>query len=106
MSNDVKYIKKIKLSDGSEYLIKDSDALHTAGGTLTGDLTVDAKITANNLYILQVTYIQEKPTNVLVMDENTNEVKKRDVDNLLADIGGISYSMDDTTGTLSFKIGK
>ena len=50
MANEIKYITKVQLSDGSVYVLKDSNALKTSGGTITGDLEVDGKIEANNLY--------------------------------------------------------
>ena len=53
MADTNKYIAKIKLSDNSVYYIKDLNALHLSGGTLTGDLEVDAKLKAHDLYILE-----------------------------------------------------
>ena len=44
--------------------------------------------------------------NVLVLDEETGQVKKRSTNNLLKDIGGVSYSIDEASGTLSLKLGK
>ena len=44
--------------------------------------------------------------NVLVQDATTGQIKKRSTDKLLEDIGGISYSIDNTSGTLSFKLGR
>ena len=71
MADTNKYIAKIKLSDNSVYYIKDLNALHLSGGTLTGDLEVDAKLKAHDLYILETEYLTETqtPTNVLVLDE-------------------------------------
>lgn len=108
MADTNKYIAKIKLSDNSVYYIKDLNALHLSGGTLTGDLEVDAKLKAHDLYILETEYLTETqtPTNVLVLDEETGQVKKRSTDNLLKDIGGTSYSIDEASGTLSLKLGK
>lgn len=106
MADTIKYIKKIQLSDNSVYYIRDSEAIHTDGGSITGNLTVDGYIKTNDLYILSIEYIATTPSNVLVLDEVTGEVKKRDIDNLLEDIGGISYSIDDATGTLSLKYGR
>ncbi len=107
MSNEVKYISKVTLSDGSTYMVKDSNALHTSGGTITGDLNVDAKIRTNKLFILSIETMIDTPTNVLVEDESTNEIKKRSTDKLLKDIGG--YSCDESVladGILKLKIGK
>ena len=46
---EIKYIKKIQLSDGSVHWIKDSNALPLSGGQLTGDLKVDTLIKTNKL---------------------------------------------------------
>ena len=43
--------------------------------------------------------------NVLTQASN-GDIKKRDTDYLLKDIGGCSYSMDDSSGILSLKLGK
>ena len=76
MADTNKYIAKIKLSDNSVYYIKDLNALHLSGGTLTGDLEVDAKLKAHDLYILETEYLTETqtPTNVLVLDDPTNHL--------------------------------
>lgn len=114
---DKKYIKKIKLSDGSLYYICDSEAaretalndyLPLTGGTITGSLTIEQICKTNNLYILQTTNLpyEEKPTNVLIKDETTGEIKTRDINYLLEDIGGISYEMDEENSILSLKYGK
>lgn len=106
MPETPKYVAKVKLSDGTVYTIKDANALQQSGGTLTGDLTVDTKITTDKLYIIETQYIQVPVTNVLTEDETTHEIKKRSVDDLLADIGGASYSIDQQAGILTLKIGK
>ena len=111
---ETKYIKKIKLDNGDVYYLYDTGAprasdlnnyLPLTGGTITGNLSVDQKITAGTLKVVSIEFITETPTNVLVQDANGN-IKKRSTDDLLNDIGGISYSMDDSTGTLSLKFGK
>lgn len=114
---DKKYIKKIKLSDGSLYYVCDSEAaratalndyLPLTGGTITGSLTIQQICRTNNLYILQTTNLpyEEKPTNVLIKDETTGEIKTRDINYLLEDIGGISYEMDEENSILSLKYGR
>jgi hypothetical protein len=45
-------------------------------------------------------------TNVLVEDEDTQQIKKRSTNQLLEDIGGISYNINDSTGVLSLKEGR
>lgn len=105
MENDNKqYIKKIQLSDGSVFWVKDAEAINTSGGTITGDLTVDGKLTAGELAILSIETMEYTPTNVLV--EDGGEIKKRSTDNLLQDIGGYSASFDNGSGILELKLGK
>lgn len=109
-----KYIKKIKLSDGSVYYVYDVNAprktdldnyLPKAGGTITGNLDVDEKIRANKLQIDSVEY-QSATTDNVIIQAADGTIKKRSSDKLLGDIGGCSFSMDASTGVLSFKIGK
>ena len=104
-------IKKIKLSDGSVYSIFDEGALRVdpeSNKLLTGNQVVDNVIIAGNLSILEIDDVPLDATidNVLVQDATTGQIKKRSTDKLLEDIGGISYSIDNTSGTLSFKLGK
>ena len=86
MPETIKYVAKVKLSNGNVYTIKDPNALKTSGGTLTGDLEVDTLIKTQHLYIMETQYIESPVTNVLTVDETTGEIKKRDADNLLEDI--------------------
>ena len=104
--DEIRYIKKIQLSDGSVHWIKDSNALPLSGGTLTGDLKVDTLIKTNKLFILnmEVMVDPDSPTNVLVEDEG--EIKKRSTDLLLKDIGGYSANFDSNNGILELKLGK
>lgn len=107
MDDEVKYISRVTLSDGKTYIVKDSNALKKSGGTITGDLIVDNIIKTKKLFILSVETMIDTPTNVLVEDEQTNEIKKRSTDLLLEDIGG--YSCDETAltdGILKLKLGK
>lgn len=104
-------IKKIKLSDGSVYSIFDEGALRLdpeSNKLLTGNKVVDNVIIEGNLSILEIDDVPLDAAidNVLVQDATTGQVKKRSTDKLLEDIGGISYSIDNTSGTLSFKLGK
>ena len=101
-------IKKIKLSDGSVYSIFDEGALRLdpeSNKLLTGNQVVDNVIIEGNLSILEIDDVPLDAAidNVLVQDATTGQVKKRSTDKLLEDIGGISYSIDNTSGTLSFK---
>lgn len=104
-------IKKIKLSDGSVYSIFDEGALRLdpeSNKLLTGNQVVDNVIIEGSLSILEVDDVPLDAAidNVLVQDATTGQIKKRSTDKLLEDIGGISYSIDNTSGTLSFKLGK
>lgn len=104
-------IKKIKLSDGSVYSIFDEGALRLdpeSNKLLTGNQIVDNVIIEGNLSILEIDDVPLDAAidNVLVQDATTGQIKKRSTDKLLEDIGGISYSIDNTSGTLSFKLGK
>ena len=104
-------IKKIKLSDGSVYSIFDEGALRVdpeSNKLLTGNQVVDNVIIEGNLSILEIDDVPLDAAidNVLVQDATTGQIKKRSTDKLLEDIGGISYSIDNTSGTLSFKLGR
>ena len=104
-------IKKIKLSDGSVYSIFDEGALRLdpeSNKLLTGNQIVDNVIIEGNLSILEIDDVPLDAAidNVLVQDATTGQIKKRSTNKLLEDIGGISYSIDNTSGTLSFKLGK
>ena len=103
-------IKKIKLSNGSVYSIFDEGSLHLNDNNvlITGNSIVDEAILDGHLYITEIDDIpvNQSIDNVLVQDSTTGEIKKRTTDKLLEDIGGISYSMDDTEGILSLKFGK
>lgn len=109
-----KYIKKIKLSDGSTYFIYDADAprkadldnyLPLSGGTITGNLKVDEMIQAGSLKVDSIEYQSTSTDNVLIQSAD-GTIMRRSADNLLADIGGFSCSVDSSSGTLAFKLGK
>ena len=112
---DKKYIKKIVLDDQSTYYIYDAEAprvtdlnnyVPIAGGEITGNLEVDQLIRAGSLNVQSIEYSEQgAPDNVLVQAAN-GDIVKRDINNLLADIGGISYHMDTTNNRLQFKIGR
>lgn len=103
-------IKKIKLSNGSIYSIFDEGSLHLNDDDvlITGNSIVDKVILEGHLYITEIddVPVATNISNVLVQDSLTGEIKKRSIDYLLEDIGGISYNMDESTGVLSLKFGK
>lgn len=101
-------IRKIMLSDGSIYAIFDTGAIrqNAQGVLITGNQIVDEAILQGHLYITEIDDINVAVENVLTQDSSTGEIKKRDADKLLEDIGGASYNMDSEEGILSFKIGK
>lgn len=123
MADDTKkYIKKIKLSDGSVHYLYDTGAaraeqlgnyLPLTGGSLTGNLQVGDTLIANtdgsfSVGTVTVTSIElesNSPSYVVTTDD-TGELKKRSTDVLLEDIGGCSYVMDTTNGILKLKTGK
>lgn len=108
------YIKKIKLNNGSTYYLYDAGAprkadldnyLPIGGGTITGNLQVDQQIIAGTLKVTSIEYQNTATDNVLIQAAD-GTIKKRSADDLLADIGGCSCSMDKSTGTLSIQLGK
>lgn len=113
--SDKKYITRIRLSNNQEYTIKDSDAARIAdlehcikdsGGTITGNLFIDGLLQTKNLKVITINDMDVAVDNVLTQDSD-GTIKKRDADQLLADIGGMTCEMDpDEVGLLVFKIGK
>ena len=103
-------IRKIKLANGKIYGIFDEGAirLNEDGVLVTGNKIVDELILKGEL----IAEIDDVPveghiTNVLVQDDNTKAIKKRSTDQLLEDIGGISYNEDALEdGVLALKVGK
>ena len=105
---DAGKIRRIELIDGSVYTIFDEGAIrqNAQGVLVTGNAIVDEAILDGKLYIKSIDYINVAVDNVLTQDSSTGEIKKRDANYLLEDIGGASYNMDDPNGVLSLKIGK
>ena len=110
MPTELPRIKRIKLSNGQTYSIFDQGALRLNSNhqLVTGNAIVDNIIIQQGLHITLVDDVPVEDTinNVLTQDASTGEIKKRNIDILLEDIGGTSYNMDDSTGVLSLKIGK
>ena len=110
---DEKYVKKLRFSDGRVYYYYDVTAARAAdlenylalsGGHVTGDVTIDGILAAENLRVASIDDRDLAVTNVLTQDVDTGNIQKRSADDLLSDIGGYSVSFDD--GVLSFKQGK
>lgn len=103
-----KVIKKVKLSDGSVYAFFDNGALRLNENNIlvTGDEVVDQVIIQKNLTIIEIDNVpvEQEIDNVLVQDKTTGRIMKRSTDQLLADIGGISCEVENST--FSVKIGK
>lgn len=103
-----KVIKKVKLSDGSVYAFFDNGALRLNENNIlvTGDEVVDQVIIQKNLIIIEIDNVpvEQAIDNVLVQDRTTGRIMKRSTDQLLADIGGISCKVENST--FSVKIGK
>ena len=103
-----KVIKKVKLSDGSVYAFFDNGALRLNENNIlvTGDEVVDQVIIQKNLTIIEIDNVpvEQAIDNVLVQDKTTGRIMKRSTDQLLADIGGISCEVENST--FSVKIGK
>lgn len=102
-------VKKIQLSNGQIYSIFDEGALRLdpSGKLITGNGIVDKIILQNaELYITAIddVPIEEDITNVLVQDEVTKAIKRRSIDYLLKDIGGVSCEVEGKA--LELKIGK
>lgn len=103
-----KVIKKVKLSDGSIYAFFDTGALRLNENNVlvTGSTVVDRVIIQKGLTIVEIDNvpIEQVIDNVLVQDRTTGRIMKRSTDQLLADIGGISCEVENST--FSVKIGK
>ena len=107
-------IKKIKLSNGKIYSIYDEGALRLSpeNKLITGNSIVDKLILEGHLYIVEIDDqpITQDINNLLtaVYNEDTNqyEFKKRNINKVLEDIGGISANYDASLETLILKIGK
>ena len=103
-----KIIKKVKLSDGSVYAFFDNGALRLNENNIlvTGDEVVDQVIIQKNLIIIEIDNVpvEQAIDNVLVQDKTTGRIMKRSTDQLLADIGGVSCEVENST--FSVKIGK
>ena len=112
-------IRKVKLSNGQVYSFFDANALRLDENNRlivddpqfpTGNPIIDKVILEGHLYITEVDDIEvnnETTYKVLVQEtgENfTGEILGRDKDEILADIGGYSAAVDEST--LQLKLGK
>ena len=101
-------ITKLKLSDGNIYSFFDANALHfdkDSGKLLVGDAFIDNVLIQNNLFILEIDDVDvNEYTKILVQNEATGEIARRDKNKMLEDIGG--YSASEQNGVLSLKLGK
>ena len=77
-----------------------------AGGTITGNLTVDQKIQAGELQVLTIEDIQTDNYDNVLIQGPSGDIMKRSKDSLLGDIGGCSFKMYTQTGILALQQGK
>ena len=100
-------ITKVKLNNGEVYSFFDTGAIHyDAGRLVVGNALIDNLIIRQGLRIVElddVDAIEFVNSNVVI--EKDGIIKKHSADNLLEDIGGCSYSLDND-GTLTLKLGK
>ena len=110
-----KYIKKITLDDSSTYYVYDVEApritdlnnyLPLDGGEITGNLRVDQQLRAGTLKVDTIQFIQSDNYDNILIQNADGTIMKRSKDNLLGDIGGCSFRMDDASGVWSFQQGK
>ena len=109
-------IRTIRLSDGQVYAVYDPLALHidANGNILTDHPAIDAIILNGHLKITEIDDVPVSSSidNVLVAYNvgtaaaPVYEVRKRDTDQLLEDIGGYSCAVDTSTNTLSLQLGR
>ena len=103
-------LKKIKLSNGVIYAIRDNDALRLNEDNvlITGNGVVDELILHKGMSIIEIDDVPVEQTisNVLVQDVETGKIMKRSTNKLLEDIGGTSYAIDSSANKLILKVGK
>lgn len=109
-------IRTIRLSDGQVYSVFDPLALRldANGNLITGNAVVDNVILNGHLKITEIDSVPVNTSidNVLVAynvgtsQDPVYEIKKRDTDQLLEDIGGYSCAVNTSTNTLSLQLGK
>lgn len=100
-------ITKVKLSNGDIYSFFDKDAirLNEQGILVTGDTVIDNIIINGHLSILEIDDVDvSEYTNILVQNDATGEIARRNKNNLLEDIGGYSAKIDNQV--LKIKLGK
>lgn len=101
-------LKKVKLSDGSVYSFFDEGAfrLNEDKVLITGNKVVDKVILEGSLHIVSIddVPVEAAINSVLVQDPETGLIRKRSVNQLLEDIGGISCEVQ--SDKLILKVGK
>lgn len=106
---EARKVVKLKLNDGQVYAIFDTGAIHVddSGQISTGDQIIDNILINENKFIIE---IDDMPVGqytdyYLVQKTGDNTIKRKRRTEVLEDIGGASFNMDETTGTLTFKVG-
>lgn len=103
-------LTKITLNNGQTISFHDTGAIHydSTGRLVVGDARIDNMILRRGLTIVQledVTASEFEDSKIVIQDKTTGVIKGHSADNLLEDIGGCSYSLDNE-GTLTLKLGK
>lgn len=110
MPNVTGVIKSVKLTNGQYYSFFDTGALRKNEDDIlvTGNELVDNLIIDGHLSIVEIDGVplEDDIDNVLTQSSLTGQIQKRSTAYLLEDIGGASYSWDETHGVLGLKIGR
>ena len=102
-------VVKLKLNDGQIYSIFDTGAIHIndQGRLVTGNSIVDNVLINQNKFIIEIDDlpVDQAADYYLVQKTGDPNIKRKQRKEVLKDIGGASFSIDSSTGTLSLKLG-
>lgn len=103
-------LTKITLNNGQTISFHDTGAIHydSTGRLVVGDARIDNLLIRRGLTIVQledVTASDFEDSKIVIQDKTTGAIKGHSANNLLEDIGGCSYNLDND-GTLTLKLGK
>ena len=109
MAEETRKVIKLKLNDGHIYMVCDTGAIHIDdnGRLVTGNGVVDNVLINQNKFIIEIDDmpVDEYTDYYLVQKAGDTNVKRKRRKEVLKDIGGASFNIDSSTGTLSLKIG-